>query len=123
MTAQAEYQTDTGTIVIYTLVSARTTNGTVSDCPPIGPGKRTTKASIAGTGAVSATVTMFGNHDNSGTGGVLVATFSLSGTDSDVALGPNPGEEIPEYPFYYETIAGISGTDAAVTFTLSVGGA
>lgn len=110
-------------MALYTLVKNETANGTTAKCPPLGAGRRTAKASIAGTGAVSATVTLYGNHDNSGSGGVLVGTFTLTGTTTDTALGPNPGEEIPEYPFYYVTIASISGTGAAIDFTLSVGGA
>lgn len=108
---------------IYTLVKNETADGTTAKCPPLPSGIRTAKASIAGTGAVSATVTLYGNHDNSGFGGALVGTFLLSGTDSDTTLLPQPNDVIPEWPFYYVTIANISGTGASITFTLSVGGA
>jgi hypothetical protein len=99
--------------VVTTLLAAVTTNQT-SAAFPIKRGRRTLQSSIAGTGAVSGTVTWYGNNTDAASGGVLLATMSLSGTNSDVA-----GADIPsEWPYVYCTLASISGTDAAVTATV-----
>ena len=105
----------------YVLAKDVIANGTVTNCPKLPAGKRSAKASITGDGAVSATVTIYGNSTNSGTGGTLAGTFVLSGTDRDEVLGPNDGEDITEHDYYYVTASGLTGTGAKWSFVLSVG--
>lgn len=98
---------------VATLLNAVTTNQT-SAAAAVPASRRAIQASISGTGAVSGTVTVFGNNTNAASGGVLLATLSLSGTSSDVT-----GADIPaEWPFMYCTLASISGTGAAVTVSV-----
>jgi hypothetical protein len=100
---------------VVTLLDAVTTNQT-SQAHALKRGRRTLQASIAGAGAVAATVTWYGSNSNSASGGVLLATMSLSGTNSDTA-----GADIPaEWPYIYCTLASISGTGAVVTATAGV---
>jgi hypothetical protein len=100
---------------VETLLSGVTTNQT-SAAFPLKRGRRTIQASIAGTGAVSGTVTWYGSNLDAASGGVLFATTSLSGTTTDVQ-----GADIAaEWPYVYCTLASISGTDAAVTATVGV---
>jgi hypothetical protein len=99
----------------FTLLDAALTNQT-SSIVHLPKGRKWFKCSVAGTGAVSATVTWYGNDTESTTGGVLIATSTLSGTDSD-----STGADIPAEPEYvYCTLASISGTNAAVTARVSV---
>ena len=87
------------------------TTNTSSD-PVVGArGNKTFWAEISGSGAVSVTVTIYGNRTDSNSGGVLLATISLSGTDSakDAAAVSTAA-----YPYYYATTASISGTGATV---------
>jgi hypothetical protein len=100
---------------VTTLLDAVTTNQT-SQAHAIKRGRRTLQASIAGTGAVSATVTWYGSNGQSASGGVVIATMSLSGTNSDVQ-----GADIAsEWPHVYCVLLAISGTGAAVTATVGV---
>lgn len=69
------------------------------------------QASISGTGAVSATVTIYGSIYKQNTGGVSAAVLTLSGTNTastGTAL-TNP------WPYYYAVITAITGTSAKVT--------
>jgi len=100
---------------VVTLLSAVTTNQT-STVFPIKMGRRTLQGSIAGTGAVSGTVSWYGNNANTASGGVLIATSTLSGTTTDTSGADMPGE----WPYIYCVLASISGTNAAVTATVGV---
>ncbi|MGZ8442543.1 MAG: hypothetical protein ACXWXZ_04005 [Candidatus Binatia bacterium] len=98
---------------VFTLLDAATTNQT-SAAVAIPKGSRTIQATITGTGAVSGTVTWYGTHSDAASGGILLATSTLSGTTSDTT-----GSEIPsEWPYIYCALASISGTGAAVTATV-----
>jgi hypothetical protein len=100
---------------VATLLDAVTTNQT-SQAHAIKRGRRTLQASIAGTGAVSATVTWYGSNANAASGGELLDTMLLSGTGTDAA-----GYDAPaEWPYVYCALADISGTGAAVTATVGV---
>jgi hypothetical protein len=95
---------------VFTLLDAVTTNQT-SRAYAIPKCRRTVQASIAGTGAVSGTVTWYGSNSNAASGGIELATSTLSGTDSDTT-----GADIPaEWPYMYCVLSAISGTSAAVT--------
>jgi hypothetical protein len=98
---------------IYLLLDSVTVNMT-SDVVVSGyGGRRIVKASIAGTGAVAASVALYGNIDPFSTG-VLLATLTLSGTTTDQA-----GADIPaEWPYMYCVLSGISGTNAAVSVSV-----
>lgn len=79
-------------------------------------GSKTLKASITGTGAVSSTIQIYGNNDNSNSTGVLLMTITLSGTNSAV----DGSVLTAEWPYLYANITAISGTSAAVTVNLGV---
>jgi hypothetical protein len=112
----AEIQTLFGqSTVTLTLLNAVTTNQT-SLITTTNRRNRTVQASIVGTGAVSATVTWYGNNRELASGGVLVATSTLSGTTTDTT-----GADIPAgWPYMYCVLSAISGTGAAVTATVGV---
>ena len=100
---------------IFTILNAVTTNQQ-SDTFPLVPKDRTIEAFINGTGAVSATVKVYGANTKRTTNGVLLATINLSGTTSDAAgsiLSANWG-------YVYVVLSGITGTSAAVTFTIAL---
>jgi hypothetical protein len=106
----AQYVHTGGAVQSKTLASGVTTD--TSSTPVAGmPGNKTFWAEISGTGAVSVTVTIFGNRTNSTSGGVLLATISLSGTGSDTDAA---AVSTAAYPYYYVTTASISGTGATV---------
>lgn len=104
---------------IYEFFVARTTDGE-SDRVQIPKGKRTAQMSITGDGLVSATGRLYGTND-ADIDGILLYTFSLSGTDSDHSEAPNQGDDdIKEFPIHYYKVSDLTGTDAAVTATLAV---
>jgi len=78
--------------------------------------KRTLEAIVIGTGAVGATVKVYGCNTPRNTNGILLATITLSGTTSDQG-----GSELTvEWPYMYAVLSGISGTGAAVTCSVAV---
>jgi len=98
---------------IFTLLDAVLIDGT-SPVVDVGDGRRTLSASIAGSGAVSGTVTWYGSHTSSGAG-VIVATSTLSGTTTDIT-----GADVPaEWPYMYCVLSALTGTSAAVTAIVS----
>lgn len=100
---------------ITTLLDEVTTNQT-SAAFPFGAGRKFLQATITGTGAVSGTITWYGTNTNSASGGVLLATMSLTGTTTDTA-----GADIPSEPKYiYCVLADITGTGATVTATVGI---
>jgi hypothetical protein len=101
---------------VYTMLNAVTTNQT-SVSQSLGSGRRTIKTSIAGTGAVSATVTFYGNDvDSTATMIALTDPILLSGSGADYA-----GADLPaEWPYMWAKVENITGTGAAVTATVSI---
>ena len=100
---------------VITLLNNVETNQT-SPVFSFGTGRKWIQSNILGTGAVSATVDFYGNNVNSNLNGVLLATSTLSGTNTDVT-----GADLPAEPSYiYCTLSNISGTNAAVTITVGV---
>lgn len=100
---------------LFKLLDAVTINET-SVILDVGNGRRTISAKISGTGVVSCTITWYGSHINVASGGILLATSTLSGTTTDTT-----GADIPaEWPYMYCVLSGISGTNAAVTATVGV---
>lgn len=100
---------------VTTIFNAVTTNQQ-SDTFPFVPKERTVEAWVTGTGTVGATLKVYGANTDRATNGVLLATLTLSGTTSDSAgsiLSSNWG-------YIYIVLSGITGTGAAVTFTLAV---
>lgn len=79
---------------------------------PSGTFPRNVIATVSGSGAVSATVAIYGGNDSESQA-VLLATVSLSGTTTDAAA---VGIEVP-YGYLRADVTAISGTGAAVTVT------
>lgn len=99
---------------VVTLLDAATTIQK-SQAVAIPAGNRTVRASIAGTGAVSATIDWYGDHTESNSGGVYFGTSNLSGTTTAVT-GGTPDEE---WPFVYADLTEISGAGAAVSVSVA----
>lgn len=76
----------------------------------------TVQAWITGSGAVSATVNIYGSNDSSQNFGALVATISLAGTGSD-QVG---GHIMQKWRYVWAQITTISGTNAGVWVTFGV---
>ena len=101
--------------VVTTLLNAVTTNQQSATFPFV-PKERTIEAWITGTGTVSGTVKVYGCNTKRTTNGVLLATIDLSGTNSDSA-----GSILSSsWGYIYVVLSGITGTAAAVTFTLAL---
>jgi hypothetical protein len=98
----------------FSLLNAVTTNQTSPE-QDLKAGRRIIQAWIAGTGAVSATVTWYGKVLKSSPAEV-VATSTLSGTNTAQSFG----ELTVEWPIIYCILTAISGTNAAVTAMVSV---
>ena len=81
-----------------------------------GPGGNV-QADIAGTGAVSATITIYGGLVNDFSKAIPLGTISLSGTTTD----KGGFSWLTTWPFIWADLTAISGTGAAVT--VRVGGA
>ena len=94
----------------FTLASGVTSNTTVG--PVRGrTGYKTFWAEVLGTGAVTATVSIYGCRLNSAANGVLLATLTLSGTTQaqDAA-----STSTAAYPYYYVVTTNVTGTGATV---------
>lgn len=103
-----------GAKTVTTVFNAATATAT-SSVTATTANRKTIQSSIVGTGAVSGTVLWYGNNTNASSGGVLIATHTLSGTTTDTT-----GSDIPaEWPYIYAVISAISGTGAAITSTMA----
>ena len=80
----------------------------------VGAVKRTMQASIAGTGALTGTVTWYGSNI-SGQAGYTIATMTLDCNDSKVCAA----QDDYEWPFVWAELTDLSGTGATVTATLA----
>jgi len=101
--------------VVVTLLDAATANKT-TDAFPLVIGNGTLEGYVTGTGAVAATISIYGCNTKRNTNGILLATLSLSGTTSDQAGAPISSN----WGYIYAVLSGISGTNAAVTVTIGV---
>lgn len=70
--------------------------------------RRSIQASVGGSGAVSATVRIWGSNDP--LIGLLLGTITLSGTNAD---GDGFGSDVP-WDYLWPEVTALSGTDAAV---------
>lgn len=78
--------------------------------------RKTVRAKVTGTGAVSATVNIYGSTENAASAGVLLATLSPSGTTTGV---DGVAFDAP-WPYMYSDTTAVSGTGATVEVTLGV---
>ena len=97
--------------MLLTSVTANVTSKSI----PISFGARTIEAIVTGTGTVGATITVYGCNTPRTVNGILLATFTLSGTNSDQAGTPSTAE----WPFLYAVLSGISGTGATVDVSVA----
>lgn len=98
-------------LTIVNLLSGVTTTVTGQVFTIRGALPRVVSAKVSGSGAVSATVEIYGKAGDGGSN--LLATFSLSGTTSD---NDGVGIEVP-WPEMWAVVTAISGTGAALTVT------
>ena len=90
------------------LVNGVTANST-SDTIPGLPEAKTFWGEVVGTGAVTATIKIYGARTATAANGVLVATLSPSGTTTGV---DSAATSLACYPYYYVVTENISGTGA-----------
>lgn len=99
-----------GAVQTLTIASGVTTN--TSSTPVAGvSGNKTFWAEVTGTGAVTATVAIYGNRTNTNSNGVLLATITLSGTTTATDAA---AVSTAAYPYYYVTTTNVTGTGATV---------
>ena len=72
------------------------------------------QASVSGTGALTASISIYGNTANSNSGGVLLGTISLSGT----TLATDGFSICAPWPYIYSDTTALTGTGASVTVLL-----
>ena len=90
------------------LANGVTTNST-SDTTKGLPETKTFWGEVVGTGAVTATIKIYGARTATAANGVLVATITLSGTTTAVdAATPS----FAVYPYYYVVVENLTGTGA-----------
>ena len=90
------------------LINGVTANST-SDTIPGLPEAKTFWGEVVGTGAVTATIKIYGARTATAANGVLVATITLSGTTTAVdAATPS----FAVYPYYYVVVENLTGTGA-----------
>jgi hypothetical protein len=79
---------------------------------PIGvpSGSKVIQATVSGTGSVSATVEVYGNTQNANSGGVLLATITLAGTN----VATDGFAFDAQWPFVYFNLAAISASSSVV---------
>lgn len=97
----------TDTVVLAAGITTNTTTPSVRGRT----GYKAFWAEVIGTGAVTATVSIYGARTIDNANGVLVATITLSDTtrDQDVAAISTAA-----YPYYYVTTSNVTGTGATV---------
>ena len=80
-----------------------------------GDSNRVYKATVTGTGAVAATIVIYGNDVESNSGGVALGTITLSGTTS---ASDGFASNAP-WAYVYADLTAISGTGAKVNAGMS----
>lgn len=106
-----------GKVRTVTALTAVTTN-TTSDAFVMQSGGKTPIAQVSGTGAVTATVKLYGDNDETEANGILLCTITLSDTTKDV---DKCDQFTVDYPYYYATTENVTGTDATVEFIVALG--
>lgn len=92
------------------LINGVTTNATSATILGL-PEAKTFWGEVVGTGAVTATIKIYGARTATAANGVLVATITLSGTTTATdAATPS----FAVYPYYYVVTENVTGTDATV---------
>ncbi len=108
----------TGAVVIpYTAMTGVTTN-TTSATFTLPSGGKTPMASVTGTGAVTATLKLYGDMENTVTHGKLLSTITLTDTTKDVDIAT---QFTADYPYYHATSENVTGTGATVEFIIATG--
>lgn len=111
----------TGALVRTTTAMTGVTTNTTSAAFTIPSGGKTPLAQVSGTGAVTATLTLFGDNDSTADNGILLCTITLSATTKHVKGCDDDKQFATDYPYYYATSANVTGTGATVEFSVSTG--
>lgn len=106
-----------GAVRTITVMTGVTTN-TTSAATTIFSGGKTPIAQVSGTGAVTATVKLYGDNDNTAANGILLCTITLTDTTKDVDVCT---QFTADYPYYYATTESVTGTGATVEFIVAAG--
>jgi hypothetical protein len=99
-----------GAVTSLTLASGVTSNTTSASVSGV-TGPKTFWGEVSGTGAVTATIAIYGDVDDDEAGGVLLATITLSGTTKATDATPT---STASFPYYYVTTTNVTGTGATV---------
>lgn len=112
------YQRVVGGRARSTTAMTGVTTNTTSASFTIPSGGKTPIAQVSGTGAVTATVKLFGDNDDTAANGFLLCTITLTDTTKDVDKCSQFAED---YPYYYATTENVTGTGATVEFIVATG--
>lgn len=100
------------TIPLATAITAISTQSAVN----VAPGPKSVEVLLTGTGAISATINVYGAHTDRNTNGTLIGTLSPTGTTTAVDSFVN---DVP-WPYIFTDVTAISGTSASVNVTAGV---
>lgn len=102
-----------------TLMSARTTIG-INAVQEVVSANQVIRAKLTGTGALTATVLIWGSTENLNTAGtgVLLATLNLTAAANLAVAGVS---YTAPWPYVWAELTSISGTGAAVTVQIAIG--
>lgn len=106
-----------GAVRSVTLMTGVTTNTTSANVAVFSGGK-TPMASVTGTGAQTATVTFYGDMENTTTHGEALCSIVLSGTTKAVGACQQFSKD---YPYYHAVTTVVTGTGATVAAIMASG--
>lgn len=106
-----------GAVRSVTLMTGVTTNTTSANVA-VFSGAKTPMASVTGTGALTATVTFYGDMENTTTNGEPICSIVLAGTTKAVGFC---NQFSKDYPYYHSVTTVVTGTGATVEAAVAVG--
>lgn len=115
------YMRTVGGLVRSTTAMTGVTTNTTSVAFTTPSGGKTPIAQVSGTGAVTATVKLYGDNDNTAANGILLCTSTMSGTTKVVQGCDSTAQFTTDYPYYYATTENVTGTGATVEFIVATG--
>lgn len=109
--------TSGGLVRVFTIMTGVTTN-TTSATAVVHSGGKTPMASLTGTGALTGTVTFYGDMENTTTAGEWICTLVLDATTKGVKYC---NQFTKDYSYYHAVTTLITGTGATVAAQINVG--
>lgn len=109
--------TSGGKVRTFTLMTGVTTS-TTSATQIVHSGGKTPKASLTGTGALTGTVTFYGDMENTTTNGEPICSLILDVTTKSTK---SCNQFVKDWPYYHAVTSNIGGTSATVVAQIDVG--